>query len=322
MAKISLICTVRDEALTLAPLLDSILAQTRLPDEIVINDCGSKDATASVVQSYMAREPRLKLVAGGFNIASGRNNAIAATTNDLIASTDAGLVLDPHWLEQIIAPLEAETADIVAGFFQPAPESLFELTLAATNYRHLSEIEPTHFLPFGKSLAFRKEVWATVGGFPEWLDHCEDIVFAQAAARAGYRRTFAPKALLYFRPRADLQAFARQYFYYARGDGRAALFPLRHSIRYGTYGALLGLLLLAQRHRASRWLLALFVPLGGVAYTYRPYWRLGPQIAARSLRDQAFALALVPLIRLVGDLAKMLGYPVGWAQRLRTRLFQ
>jgi len=49
---------------------------------------------------------------------------------------------------------------------------------------------------------------------------------------------------------------------------------------------------------------------------------LGPQIAARSLRDQAFALALVPLIRLVGDLAKMLGYPVGWAQRLRTRLFQ
>ena len=36
---ISLVCTVRDEADNIAALLDSMLAQTRPADEIVVNDC-------------------------------------------------------------------------------------------------------------------------------------------------------------------------------------------------------------------------------------------------------------------------------------------
>jgi hypothetical protein len=32
-----------------------------------------------------------------------------------------------------------------------------------------------------------------------------------------------------------------------------------------------------------------------------------------------YAIALVPLIRVVGDVAKMIGYPAGWMWRLRHR---
>lgn len=319
MSTVSLICTVRNEADNIAHVLDSMLAQSRLPDEIVVNDCGSTDATATIVQAYAARDPRIKLVAGGTNIPSGRNNAIAAATGDLIASTDAGLILDPDWLAHIIAPLEENTADLVGGFYKPDPHSLFERTLGATNYRMAHEINPERFLPFGKSMAFRKTVWETVGGFPEWASHCEDIIFDMAVEQAGFRRSFTPKALVYFRPRSSLQAFARQYFFYARGDGVAGLWTYRHIIRYTTY---ITALVLVSLRRRFLWIRCLMLPMiiaGAWAYTRSPYRRLWPQIAHLPLYKQCYALALVPIIRATGDIAKMVGYPVGLLKR-RKRL--
>jgi hypothetical protein len=56
--------------------------------------------------------------------------------------------------------------------------------------------------------------------------------------------------------------------------------------------------------------------LGVVAYTRRPYQRLVPVLRGLSAPQVAYAVALVPVIRLVGDVAKMLGYPLGVAWRI------
>ncbi|MFV9503746.1 MAG: glycosyltransferase [Oscillochloridaceae bacterium umkhey_bin13] len=315
---VSLVCTVRDEADNLATLLDSMLAQTRLPDEIVINDCQSRDATPQIVMAYAAREPRIRLVSGGFNISSGRNSAVQQARGDLIACTDAGLTLDPNWLAAIIAPLEADQTDLVGGFFHPTPQSLFELTLGAVNYRNPEEIDPATFLPFGKSMAFRRSLWEQIGGFPEWLSHCEDLVFNLAAERAGFRRTFVPAAIVNFRPRPSLAAFARQYYLYARGDGLANLWPKRHLARYLAYTGLKLVLLAAWRWPRVRIPVAALLGLGVAGYTRAPYRRLWPRLQGWSLPERLTALALVPLIRVVGDVAKMVGYPVGvWRRKKR-----
>ncbi|MBX0329933.1 glycosyltransferase, partial [Oscillochloris sp. ZM17-4] len=312
---ISLVCTVRDEADNIAALLDSMLAQTRLPDEIVVNDCGSRDSTAAIVESYVARDMRVRLVRGGHNIPSGRNSAVAQARGELIACTDAGLTLDPGWLEAIIAPLERGEADLVGGFFTPAPASLFELTLGAVNYREASEVDGATFLPFGKSMAFRRELWARVGGFPEWASHCEDLLFDFAAERAGCRRAFAPDAVVRFRPRPSLRAFARQYFLYARGDGAAGLWPRRHLARYLAYLGLLGTLWAMAARPRARLPGAAMIGLGAAGYTRGPYRRLWGRLAGRGPAERAYALALVPAIRLVGDVAKMAGYPAGLRRR-------
>ena len=314
---ISLVCTVRDEADNIGALLDSMLAQTRPPDEIVVNDCLSRDATPAIVRAYAEREPRIRLVAGGHNISSGRKNAVREARGTIIACTDAGLTLDPRWLEQIVAPIERGEADLVGGFYRPAPRTLFELTLGAVNYRELGELDPATFLPFGNSMAFRKELWARVGGFPEWLSHCEDLVFDLEAERQGFRRAFAPGAVINFRPRGSLRAFARQYFLYARGDGLAGLWPRRHAARYLAYGGLAALLLAAARLPWARWPAAALVAAGAAGYTRGPYRRLWGRLRGRPAHEWARALALVPLIRLVGDLAKLAGYPVGLLRRRR-----
>lgn len=315
---ISLVCTVRDEADNIAHLLDSMLAQTRPPDEIVVNDCMSRDATPEIVRAYAARDGRIRLVTGGFNISSGRNNAVRAARGAIVACTDAGLILDPAWLANLVAPIEAGAADLVGGYYQPAPQSLFELTLGAVNYRDLDEIDPASFLPFGNCMAFRKALWEQVGGFPEWLSHSEDLYFDLEAERLGFRRAFAPGAVIYFRPRSSLRAFARQYYFYARGDGVGDLWRKRHLARYGAYGALLGLLLAAASWPWARLPVAALAALGAAGYTREPYRRLWRRLRGRPPHERAYAIALVPVIRLVGDLAKMAGYPAG--VRLRGSL--
>ncbi len=311
-SSVSLVCTVRDEADNIATLLDSMLAQSRPADEIVINDCNSRDATPAIVELYIAAGHPIRLVRCVYNIPSGRNNAIRHAHGPLIACTDAGLTLDTRWLERITAPLLANRANVVGGFFRPAPRSLFELALAATNYRDPGEIDPRAFLPFGQSVAFRKQAWEQAGGYPEWASHCEDILFDLALRRNGARFSFLPDALVHFQPRSSFRAFARQYFMYARGDGVANLWPRRHAIRYVVY--LFGALLLAVGRRQPL-ALALLIP-GLVGYTRAPIRRLLRRAPALDAAELARAAALIPAIRFVGDLAKMAGYPVGVWRRL------
>ena len=320
---ISLIMTVRNEAASLPGLLDSILLGTHLPGEIVIVDGGSTDGTPRVAQSYSNRLPVRLIEQPGANISEGRNAAIEAATHDLIAVTDAGVRLDPRWLELLTAPLLAPSSnvDIVSGWFAADPQTPFERAMGATVLPALEDIDPATFLPSSRSVAFRRAAWYEVGGYPEWLDYSEDLVFDIALRDAGKQFVFAPGAVAHFRPRADLRAFFRQYYRYARGDGKANLWLKRHAARYATYTVGPAIAAWSLMHRSSMpgkaCLLA--VLLGAAAYCRRPYMRLLPMLRGLPPAAALYALALVPVIRLTGDIAKMLGYPAGVLWRLRHK---
>jgi glycosyltransferase involved in cell wall biosynthesis len=317
---VSLIITVRNEAATLPALLDTVLRQTLLPEEIVIVDGGSSDGTPDIARNYSSPIPIRLLERPGANISHGRNAAIEAAYYPIIAVTDAGVRLDSLWLETLVTPLldEASQIDVVSGFFLPDPQTPFEYALGATVLPTLPDIDPATFLPSSRSVAFRKDAWDAVGGYPEWLDYCEDLVFDLRLRDLDKRFVFAPQAVAYFRPRPTLRAFFQQYYRYARGDGKADLWRKRHAIRYLTYtlGPAIALLSLrSPRPLPGRAGLALFFA-ASAAYCARPYARLIPTLRGLPLPSALYAIALVPLIRLTGDIAKMLGYPVGLLWRL------
>ncbi len=354
---ISLIATVLNEGESIHRLLGSLAAQTRLPDEVVIVDGGSHDNTVSLIESYAEKLPLQVLVEPGCNISEGRNRAIAAAQGDIIAVTDAGVELAPDWLEKLVRPLlDDAVIQVSGGFFEAEATTPFELAMGATVLPLASEINPATFLPSSRSVAFRKPLWAAVGGYPEWLDYCEDLVFdlrlkayscqfsvlsSQLSKQEISARqesvdytvsstqhlapstvfTFVPNAVVAFRPRGSLRSFFKQYYLYARGDGKADLWRKRQAARYLTYLVAAPLIVWAGAAiHPLLWLL--FIP-GAIYYLRQPYRRLAQLLShyrarhALSLQEYLYILACIPIIRVVGDIAKMLGYPVGIVWRLR-----
>lgn len=318
---VSVIVTVKNERDSIGRLLDSLLGQSLPPDEIVVVDGGSTDGTVEVLEGYKAGGAPLRiLVRPGANISRGRNAAVEAARHDLIASTDAGVRLSPDWLAELMVPFRSapsgdERPDVVGGFFVADPHSLFERAMGATVLPTLEEIDPRTFLPSSRSVAFTREAWRRAGGYPEWLDYCEDVVFDWSLRESCCRFAFAPRAVAYFRPRSSLRAFFVQYYRYARGDGKADLWRLRHAVRYGTY--LLGPLAFLLGFWYKPIWLTLAVAMG--AYVQRPYRRLLSGLRGAGGLDLVGAILLVPVVRLVGDLAKMVGYPVGVRWRHKHR---
>ena len=91
----------------------------------------------------------------------------------------------------------------------------------------------------------------------------------------------------------------------------------RHAIRYGAYLVAVPLLtILALVVHPVLWL---SLPAGLASMVVRPLRRLTKQWGSLSAADRVLAIAWVPVLRVAGDLAKMVGYPVGLLWRRRHR---
>jgi glycosyltransferase involved in cell wall biosynthesis len=317
---ISLIATVLNEGDNIHHLMNGLLAQTLPADEIIIVDGGSRDNTVEIIKSYEKKLPLRVLVRDGCNISQGRNAAIECAKGDILAITDAGVRLTDTWLERVTKPLrEDEALTVSCGFFETDAQNTFEVAMGATVLPLADDIEPASFLPSSRSVAVRKSAAQAIGGYPEWLDYCEDLVFDLRLKATQPPFAFVPDALVYFRPRSTTNAYFKQYYRYARGDGKADLWRKRHAIRYITYfvAAPFILFLGAWLHPL---LYGLFLPAGAV-YLYQPYRRL-PKLMQdapdKSPLAWLYVALLIPFLRVVGDVAKMLGYPVGWRWRLQN----
>jgi glycosyltransferase involved in cell wall biosynthesis len=315
---VSVVATVLNESASIARLLDSLAAQTRRPDEVVIVDGGSSDGTLQFLQARVSRGDLNLIVLSrpGANISAGRNAGILAAQGPAIACTDAGVFLEVDWLESLATPLTGK-ARMVSGWFVADPVGPFETALGAATLPTLDDIDPERFLPSSRSVAFLKDAWEEAGGYPEWLDYCEDLVFDFRMLDVTGPAEFAPRAVARFRPRTSLQSFARQYYCYARGDGKANLWMLRHAVRYAVYVVVGPSLVALSITHSPVWSIAIFAGL--VLMLRRSYERLAGQWHPLSRVDRAKAALWVPAIRLVGDFAKMVGYPVGVAWRMRAR---
>src|SRR5688572_10593857 len=141
--KVSLIATVKDAGPFVGEFLDSIEAQTRTPEEVVIVDGGSTDGTLEVIRERpwvtLLEEP-------GANIARGRNLAVAKANHDVIAVSDADCVVAPDWLERLLEPLESG-ADVSMGLYKPLTSSFFESCAAAISIKDIEEITAEKYMP-------------------------------------------------------------------------------------------------------------------------------------------------------------------------------
>jgi glycosyltransferase involved in cell wall biosynthesis len=224
--KVSVIVPVRDEEHSIRELLDSLLKQTRPPDEIVITDGGSVDATPQIIEDYIRKGAPVRLIRAGAALPGrGRNLGAAAAQFEWLGFTDAGIRLENNWLETLAARAAQDDAiDIVYGSWQPVTDTFFKECAAIAYVPPPSPRDGIVARPrFIASTLLRRDAWAKVGGFPEDLRSAEDLIFMDRLEAAGYRAVFEPRAQVHWDLRPTLGATFKRFLVYSRNNIRAGL---------------------------------------------------------------------------------------------------
>ena len=108
VARCAVVIPSFDHARFVGAALDSVLAQTRRPDRIVVVDDGSHDATAAVVARYRERGVELHVQENaGAHAALNRAVGLAAEDCELVAILNSDDVYEPRRLERCLAELAA-----------------------------------------------------------------------------------------------------------------------------------------------------------------------------------------------------------------------
>ena len=185
MPRITVTATVLNEVDDIDGLV-STLAQQTLQPEVIIVDGGSTDGTWERLQSARSKYPNLiairdescNLKASAGPIARGRNVGIAAATSEVVACADAGCIYDPEWLARLTAPIRNGSAEYSLGGSCVDPDHQTIWDLAAAPFFGLKQNpDGTTKSCTARSMAFRKELWQRVGGFPETSFLGEDTMF-------------------------------------------------------------------------------------------------------------------------------------------------
>jgi glycosyltransferase involved in cell wall biosynthesis len=316
---ISLIATVLNEGTNITDWLDGIFSQSILPDEIIIVDGGSVDGTWELLEAKAKQRGILKIFQHKGNISAGRNFAITKATYENIVVTDAGCTYETEWFKKISEPLLAGKGVFIATGFGPwfkKDDTLFAYLVASATTPAPFEFQ-RNWLPSSRSVAFKKQIWESVGGYPEWIPLCEDVVFDFKIFKTGIKPEYVREPLVFWRPRSTWSAYFKQLFGYTRSDGHGKLWLRRQITRYVYYSLNIALVWLSVT--VSPWF-ALVIILGIADYLRRFWKRWG--VFAQQLPWYKKSIGFVLLVPVVmyGDIAKMCGWPVGVYERLSGKV--
>jgi glycosyltransferase involved in cell wall biosynthesis len=137
--RLSVVMATFDGETYLPQMLDSLAAQTRLPDELVVRDDGSADGTVAIVEDFARRAPFPVQVLTGEHLGYAQNFVAASRecSGDLIFFADQDDSWRPGKLETVARAARPGTSE--ALFHDFALQSGDGTELAPSYYRLLAE---------------------------------------------------------------------------------------------------------------------------------------------------------------------------------------
>jgi len=315
---ITVVVPVRNEEQSIRSLLQSLLQQTLQPNQIIIVDGGSNDATPQIVEEQIPQHPNLRLIREANALpGKGRNAGATAATTEWLAFTDAGVIPSPDWLAQLAESAQANPeTDVVYGAWEPNIDTFFK-ECAAIAYAYAPAENIDHKSRAVFSSLMRRSVWLAVNGFSEELRSAEDLLFMNRIDGAGFKVSYAPKALVRWSMQPNLGRTFRRFITYSRHNMLAGLWRQWQARVLARYGVLIVLtvILVVLTHWwpvISAVLLLTMLTVRGLIALRRNRARYPADLGRNALR----LLVLLPLLATI-DAATIIGV-VAWL--LKDRL--
>ena len=190
--KISVAIPAYNQGEYLAECIESVLAQTVKPHEIIVCNDGSSDDTRYIAKSYPVKY--IEQVNKG--LSSARNTMIMNMTGDWFYPLDADDVMLPHCIERISKEIERVDADVIAPSFKCFGVGSGEVILMPNptieDFKIANRI--------GYFSAIKKEALLEIGGYsPRMIWGYEDYHLWFNMLKAGKKIMTIPDVLIMYR---------------------------------------------------------------------------------------------------------------------------
>jgi glycosyltransferase involved in cell wall biosynthesis len=221
LPSVAIIIPAYNEEETIARCLESCIAQTSKPDEIIVVNNNSVDDTAKIVKKFQKDHPDFTIrllnetVQG---ITAARNHGFKHAKSDVLGRIDADSTIMPDWVEAVRATFANKDVDAATG-----PAQYYDMPMADLGLRVDEKIRNTlhkmakdHRFLFGSNMAIRKTVWEQVGDktSPDPNDELhEDIDLALTLFENDFEVIYDPKMVASLSARR-LESSPRKFYYY------------------------------------------------------------------------------------------------------------
>lgn len=188
-----MIIRCRNEEAHIGRLLTGLMRQRRPPDEIVVVDSGSTDATLSIASAFPTKV--VHIAPEDFSFGRACNVGFEASESDfgILVSAHCYPIYD-NWIEELIAPFESPDVALTYGRQTGPPSVRFsEQRLFETWFPDDSVARQRHPFCNNANAAVRRSVWKELR-YDEYLTGLEDLDWGKRALAAGYVLAYVAEA--------------------------------------------------------------------------------------------------------------------------------
>jgi glycosyltransferase involved in cell wall biosynthesis len=183
--KLSVIIPCKNEVGTLELLLESLMAQTRPADEVIVVDSHSIDGTADIAKSYQDKLPLKIITAKEKGATAAKNEGAREATGELLLFTDADVRLPDNLIEKTFEQIEKRHLS-VGGYAQHMDtESAGLRTGSRLMNGYVRTMSFTPWPIFFSCFFVTKKLHEKINGFDPQLWIMEDYDYAYRARKTG-----------------------------------------------------------------------------------------------------------------------------------------
>ena len=197
-------------------LLDSLLAQTVKPFELVLVEDGSKERCDHLIGHYRSFFTIHYYYKENSGRSETRNYGMERANGDYLLFFDSDVILPPFYFEKLEAAMQATPCDCFGG--PDAADDSFSDMQKAVNHAMTSfwttggirggKAVMEKFCPRTFNMGFSKEVYKQVGDFKDMMG--EDIDLSIRIRNAGFTIRLIREVFVYHKRRIDLGRFYKQ----------------------------------------------------------------------------------------------------------------